>query len=105
NNVVYLNASAINTGDERYAIYVWKSESDSKWVDMTSAGSGLYQANVPDGYTNIIFCRMNGSTTDNNWNTGTLWNQSADLTFNSSQNLFTATGWNGAQFNGNWSAK
>ncbi|MEE1283078.1 MAG: alpha-amylase family glycosyl hydrolase, partial [Acutalibacteraceae bacterium] len=104
-STVYLNASAINTGDERYAIYVWKTESDSKWVDMTSAGSGLYQANVPDGYTNIIFCRMNGATSENNWNTGTLWNQSADLTFNSSQNLFTATGWNGAQFNGNWSSQ
>ncbi len=104
NNVVYLNAGAINTGEERYAIYVW-NDNGNQWIDMTSAGSNLYQATVPDGYTNIIFCRMNGSTSENNWNTGTLWNQSADLTFNSSQNLFTATGWNGAQFNGNWSSK
>lgn len=104
NNTVYLNASAINAGDERYAIYVWKSDSDNKWIDMTSAGSGLYQATVPDGYTNIIFCRMNGGTSDNAWTN--VWNQTPDLTFNSSQNLYTATGWgSNGQFNGNWSAK
>ncbi len=101
NNTVYLNDAAIHVGDERYAIYVWKSESDNKWIDMTSVGNNVYSANVPDGYTNIIFCRMNGGTTDNNWDNK--WNQSADLTFNSSQNLYTATGWgSNGQFNGSW---
>jgi alpha-amylase len=104
NNTVYLNDSAIHVGNERYAIYVWKSDSDNKWISMTSAGGNLYQANVPDGYTNIIFCRMNGGTSDNAWTN--VWNQTADLTFNSSQNLYTATGWgSNGQFNGNWSKK
>ncbi|MEE1125623.1 MAG: starch-binding protein [Acutalibacteraceae bacterium] len=104
NNTVYLNDSAIHVGNERYAIYVWKSDSDNKWISMTSAGGNLYQANVPDGYTNIIFCRMNGGTSDNAWTN--VWNQTPDLTFNSSQNLYTATGWgSNGQFNGNWSKK
>ena len=103
-NVVYLNDSAIGTGTERYAVYVWKSESDSQWISMTSAGTNLYQATVPSGYTNIIFCRMNGATTDNSWSN--VWNQSNDLTFSSSQNLYTATGWGSSNlFNGNWSSK
>jgi hypothetical protein len=46
---------------------------------------------------------MNGSTTDNNWNN--VWNQTQDLNLTSGKNLFTATGWSGSQFNGNWSTK
>lgn len=102
NNTVYFNDSAIATGSERYAIYVW-NDSGNQFIDMTSAGTNLYQATVPTGYTNIIFCRMNGSTSTNSWDN--VWNQSADLTFGS-QNLYTATGWgSGNQFTGNWSSK
>lgn len=39
---------------------------------------GIYEGEVPEGYSNIIFCRMNPSATDNNWSNK--WNQTADLT-------------------------
>ena len=103
-NVVYFNDSAIAVGNERYALYVWKSDSDNKWIDMTSAGSNLYQATLPSGYTNFIVVRMNGSTTTNSWDN--MWNQSPDLTYSSSTNLVTATGWgSNGLFNVSQSAK
>ena len=63
----------------RFAMYLFNIYGDSAWVDMTDAdGDGKYTAAVPEGeWTNVIFCRMNPSTTENNWNNK--WNQTADL--------------------------
>lgn len=106
NTTVYLNNTAIQKDNDRYAIFVWQtSEADGKWVDMTLADTNLYKANVPAGYTNIIFCRMDRDTTENNWDN--TWNQSSNLIFNkySGHKLYTATGWGtGDLFNGKWSA-
>ena len=95
-NVVYFNDSAIAVGNERYALYVWKSESDNKWVDMTSTGSNMYQATLPDGYTNFIVARISKDVSSNDWNN--VWNQSPDLTYSSSKNLVTATGWGSSPY-------
>ena len=48
------------------------------WISMTSVSDGVYEAEIPDGYTSVIFCRMNPSTTENNWDNK--WNQTNDLT-------------------------
>lgn len=51
---------------------------------------GIYEADVPEGtWTGVIFCRMNGSTTDNNWDNK--WNQTVDLLPTGDNNLFTVT--------------
>ena len=64
------------TGGARFAAYFF--ESGDCWVDMTDPdGDGLYECAVPDGFTNVIFCRMNPGDTANNWNNK--WNQTADL--------------------------
>ena len=42
-----------------------------------SDGDGIYEGVVQEGYSNVIFCRMNPSATDNNWNNK--WNKTADL--------------------------
>ncbi len=71
-------------GNERYAVYYFESANTSNegWVDMSATGSSecleMYQAEIPAGYDVCIFCRMNGSTTENNW-TNRL-NQTNDLT-------------------------
>ena len=44
---------------------------------MKYAGPGLYYAEIPDEYSYVIFCRMNGASTDNNW--ANKWNQTEDL--------------------------
>ena len=61
----------------RFAAYFFGN--GEKWVSMTyNSELGLYEVDVPAGYPNVIFCRMNPGATANNWNNK--WNQTADLT-------------------------
>lgn len=63
----------------RFAAYFFGG-SGNTWSSMEdSDGDGIYEVQIPAGYPNVIFCRMNPSTTDNNWNDGVKWNQTADL--------------------------
>ena len=65
--------------DARFAVYCWDNGGGSTWVDATDEdGDGYYEAVIPEGYTNIIFCRMNPGAAENDWNNK--WNQTADLT-------------------------
>ncbi len=83
----------------RFAIYFFGN--GDTWVSMKDDnGDGIYVANNPtDGktYPNMIFCRMNPSNTDNNWNNK--WNQTGDLTCpTDGKNCFTVPSgsWDGA---------
>ena len=79
-STVYLVPSTNWKNDNaRFAVYYW-NDGGNAWVSMTSSEDveGMYEAVIPAGYTNIIFCRMNPGTTGNNWNNK--WNQTADLT-------------------------
>lgn len=106
-NVLYLTFNGVwKNGDERFAAYFYNG-SGYAWVSMTDSDSdGIFEVNIPTGYTfgdNVIFCRMNGSTTYNGWNNK--WNQTADLTIpTDGKNLYTVTSWDGSD-NSNWSTK
>ena len=86
----------------RFAAYFFGN--GEKWVSMTDADNdGIYEVEVPSGFPSVIFCRMNPSTTANNWNNK--WDQTGDLTIpTDGQNLFTvpAGSWSGATTT--WSA-
>lgn len=64
----------------RFAAYVHNSSKDtSKWYSMTydeALSCYSFTLTVSDGYNEVIFCRMKGSTTDNNWDNK--WNQTPD---------------------------
>ena len=78
----------------RFAAYVYGS--GDAWYSMT-AFADRYQVTIDDKYPNIIFCRMNGSTTENNWDNK--WNQTGDLTVpTDDKNCFTIPDgdWNGS---------
>ena len=63
-------------GNARFAAYFFGN--GEKWVSMTDPdGDGIYEVEVPAGYPNVIFCRMNPGATANNWDNK--WNQTADL--------------------------
>lgn len=70
-------------GDDgaRFAAYFFGSSGDS-WSSMSNADTGdsnVYSVTIPDSNnTTVIFCRMNGGTSANNWDN--VWNQSDDLT-------------------------
>lgn len=93
----------LNPGDQWpsdnawFAAYFFKGNSNA-WAKMTDAdGDGTYECVVPDGFTNVIFCRMNNSDTELlDW--GNKWNQTIDLELDLTNNgdLFTITGpWDG----------
>lgn len=66
---VYLKPSNDWTNNSaRFAVYVW-NDAGNQWIDMSDDdGDGIYSAQVPNNYSNIIFVRMKGSSTTNSWN-------------------------------------
>lgn len=78
NRTIYLKPnSKWLQSNARFAVYVWDSSGDV-WYNMESYGNEYYKVTIPKKYSNIIFARMNPSTTDNNFNGGTCWHQTGD---------------------------
>ena len=63
----------------RFAVYYFADDQNNGWVDMVPSGhnNGCYKCEIPKGYSNIIFCRMNPNAKENRWENK--WNQSKDL--------------------------
>lgn len=78
-NIVYLRPTNLWAADgARFAAYYW-DDNGSYWTDLALASDceAIYTAQIPALYSNIIFCRMDGATTMNDWSNK--WNQTADL--------------------------
>ena len=74
----------------RFAAYFYGNGED--WASMTivEGETDIYELTVPGSgknFSNVIFCRMNPDNQTNNWNNK--WNQTADLTYDGTNNLFT----------------
>lgn len=105
--VVYLKPNSNWTqSNARFAAYFW-NDSGNVWVSMTAVGDGTYEVHLPEGYDfgcNVIFCRMNPSTTANNWNNK--WNQTSDLkTPTDGKNMYTIAAGTWDKGGGTWSVK
>lgn len=103
-NTVYLkpNSNWLQA-NARFAVYYWDA-SNTGWADMTrvSECEEVYMAQIPANYTNIIFCRMNPSTTENSFGESVKWNQTADCEVKNTQLYTIAEGvWD--KGNGSWS--
>lgn len=101
-NIVYLRPNSNwQQNNARFAVYYWDA-SNAGWADMTrvSECEEVYMAQIPANYTNIIFCRMNPSATDNNWDNK--WNQTVDCEVKNTQLYTIAEGaWD--KGDGSWS--
>ena len=80
---IYLHAKTERcnwTSDEaRFVTWTWGTGVTDSWFDLVPEGhEGVYRLEVPKGYTNCNFVRMDGSKTDNNWENK--WNQTGNLT-------------------------
>ena len=75
----------------RFAAYFFGN--GETWLDCTdSDGDGIYEVNVPSGYENVIFCRMNPGSSANNWTNK--WNQTSDLKVPTDSNvMYVVKGW------------
>ncbi len=84
-NVLYLIPGKWDNGWARFAAYFFQDGKAETWKNMTSVGEGRYVVIAPDGYGNVIFCRMNKSATANNWSNK--WQQTNDLTVPASTSI------------------
>ena len=104
NTVLYLipNSNWLQAG-ARFAAYFFGA--GETWVDMTDTDSdGAYECEIPEGYPNVIFCRMNPNMTANNWDNK--WNQTDDLTVpTDGTNCYTVTAGTWDNGGGTWSTK
>lgn len=87
----------------RFAAYFFGN--GEKWVSMTDPDKdGVYEVEIPSGYPNVIFCRMNPSASANNWNNK--WNQTADLVIpTNGNNHYTVKAGTWDKGGGTWSKK
>ena len=89
--------------NERFAVYAF--DSGEKWYDMTAVdgASNTYKATIDDKYPKVIFCRMNGTSTENNWDNK--WDQTIDLTLptNTNENCYTVNQKADNKYSGSWS--
>ena len=89
------------SNNARFAVNVCNGTTN-EWVDATeygldASGNKVYKVVLPgenQRWNNIIFCRMDPSASDNNWENK--WNQTSDLE-KSSNNLVTITDWNNSE--------
>lgn len=101
--VLYLQPNTNwNADNARFAAYFFGN--GETWVDMTlvEGETNIYAVTVPAGFEDIIFCRMNPSTTDNNWTNK--WNQTENLTVpTDGTNLYTVKEGTWDNGGGEWS--
>lgn len=91
----------------RFAAYFFGGTPYEVWVSMTKVDNDTYECCIPSGYAygcNVIFCRMNPSSSTNNWNNK--WNQTADLVApTDGNNLYTVEDGTWDNGGGTWSVK
>ena len=87
----------------RFAVYTW--DGGDQWFDMKDSDSdGIYEVLIPEGISNIIFCRMNPGASANGW--GNKWNQTSDLKVpTDGTNLYTVKAGTWDKGGGTWSVK
>ena len=97
-----LPTSEWDKDNARFAAYFYGN--GEKWVSMTKFATNKYYVVAPTGYPSVIFCRMNGSQSANNWDNK--WNQSADLTIpTNGNNTCTISNHWANKATGTWSKK
>ena len=103
-NKIYLKPNANwMQSNARFALYSW--DGGDQWFDMTDTDAdGIYEVTLPTSISNIIFCRMNPATTENNWSNK--WNQTSDLKVpTDGTNMYTVAEGTWDKGEGTWSTK
>ena len=95
--------------DPRFAVFYFKSanSSDNGWISMTKSDdcAPAYTAAIPAAYDKCIFCRMNGATTENNFDAGNKYNQTGDLDVPTGKAIFYTVPDDQWDYSGSWSEK
>lgn len=82
---------ADNTNE--FAAYFFDNGGNNTWVKLTKASEGVYVCAVPEGFTGVIFVRLNPSIGNNELSWDYSWGQTKDLTVpTNSNNMFVLDG-------------
>lgn len=86
---IYFRANHIWKRDNaRYAVYYWEGAQNG-WDDMEEIGScsgDYYKAQIPQGYTNYKFVRLDPTKPENNWNNK--WTETDDISLSNNGETF-----------------
>ena len=88
---VYLKPNANwLSNSARFAVYLFNADGNT-WLDMVAADEeNVYKATFDsETYPTMILCRMNPSTTENNFNEETRWNQTDNIPAPTANTLYT----------------
>ncbi len=88
----------------RFAIYVFNANKNG-WANMNKVDGydDFYEVKIPSGdWKNVIFCRMNPSKLENNFNADVTWNQTSDLTYDGVNNCYIVEEGAWSKGNGKW---
>ena len=104
---VYLNPAGgeWSQNNEKYAVWAWSDGGEGSWYGMSAVGNGLYETEIPDANTNLIFVRMDKNKEGYSWDNK--WDQTNNLSYDGTNNLYTITGKeNSGNYNGlgEWSS-
>ena len=82
-----------NQAGARFYVYTFNQETAGAWPgrEMTLVSGNVYTITIDGGFTSVIFVRRNPTNTET-------WNQTADLSYSLSYNLYTITGWGSGQW-------
>lgn len=89
------------TDNARFAMYTWGADGIYQWIEMADPdGDGVYEGALPEGYINIIFCRLTPDDSHNGWST--TWNQTNDLVYDGKNNhyIMASSAWSNGE--GSW---
>lgn len=91
-----------------YFFYKKDNKTYDAWASMQETDcSGVYEVTAPtrnsqnENYTTVIFCRMKPNNQTNNWSNK--WNQTADLSWDGTQSLYTVKDGTWDNGGGTWS--
>lgn len=84
----------------RFAAYFFGNGNTWKSLTAVNGQANMYTCSIPSGYTSVIFCRMNGGTSANNWDNK--WNQTVDLSLKDGNHFTITNPWDD-KATGSWS--
>ena len=97
---LYLAPGVWETDNAKFALYYFNDGQEGVFGDYMTKTGDVYQGELPDTYTNVIFVRLNPSGSIS-WESN--WNQTEDLVVPADKNLYTISDWGGDKSLGEWS--
>ena len=73
-NAVYFKPNANWTSSSaKFAVYLYDEAGEDTWINLTQDAGGYYTCVIPEGWSNLIFVRLNPKGSGLNWDSD--WNQ------------------------------